>query len=422
MTQILTARAAAELAASAGRILIGGCTAEPTAIIDAVTADPALWAGRCLTGAFIPGVNNRDFSALGQETLVETIFITPGLRAGRAASTVAHLPMHYSDFWTRMSRSGVVDLIMITVPPPRRDGSIGLGLTHDFAPAALAAGARLIGVINPNMPDPAGSFALPRARFEALVESDDLLPVLAPSKTDATSRKIAEHVLKHLPKGGTLQLGLGKMQGAVLEALKDAKRYDVGYHAGMISDGILDWFDEGGFGQKTSGLSTGVALGTHGFYDRLSRAVGIRYMPVNKTHALSVLEKIPYLTAVNSVLQIDLTGQANGEYVGGQQVSGQGGMVDFIRGARASSGGRAILALPATAQGGAISRIVVALPEGTPVSVSRADVDIVITEYGVANLREASIEERAERLIAIAAPEFRDQLTNDWRQPQRPSC
>ncbi len=118
--------------------------------------------------------------------------------------------------------------------------------------------------------------------------------------------------------------------------------------------------------------------------------------------------------SVNSVVQVDLTGQANAEYVGGRQMSGQGGMVDFVRGSRASSGGLAILAMPATAKGGHSSRIVASLPGGTPVSVSRADADLVVTEFGTADLREADIETRALRLIAIAAPQHRDALWAEW--------
>ncbi len=419
MIKTLTAAAAAELANSAQRIFVGGCTSEPVAILDVVAADPDFWQKRILAGAFIPGVNDRDLSALGRNTTVEAIFITAGLRADRAAGNVAHLPLHYSALWSRMARPGIADMAIITVPPMRKDGSFGLGLTQDFAPAVLAAGARLIGVVNPNMPDVLGGATISAARFEAIVESDAPLSELPVAEPDAISRAIAAHVVEQIPQAGTLQLGLGKIQGAVLEVLRQQDRRDVGYHAGMISDGVLNWVDEGGFGEKTSGISTGVALGTRGFYDRLAQNSTVRFRSVNITHSLQVLSVIPSLISVNSVLQLDLTGQANGEYVAGRQMSGQGGMVDFIRGARASTGGRAILALPATARNGTISRIVPTLSEGTPVSVSRADVDMVITEFGIADLREASINERAERLIAIAAPTFRDTLTQDWRDMQR---
>lgn len=416
MTRTVTAAVAAELAGTAQRIFIGGCTSEPRAVLDAVAADPDIWNNRILAGAFIPGVNDRDFSALGRNTTVEAVFVTAGLRADRAAGTVAHMPLHYSSLWERFARPTVVDVAVITVPPRRKNGCYGLGLTYDFAPAVLAAGARLIGVENPNMPDVLGGATIPAERFEAIVKSEAAIPELPIALVDNTSRAIAAYVVSQIPKDGTLQLGLGKIQGAVLEALREQDRRDVGYHAGMISDGVLDWMEGGGFGRGTSGITTGVALGTRRFYERLNANAFLRFRPVSATHSLRSLSVIPSLISVNSVLQLDLTGQANGEYVGGRQMSGQGGMVDFIRGARASAGGRAILALPATAQAGTISRIIPALTGGTPVSVSRADVDMVITEFGIADLREASITERAERLIAIAAPAFRDGLTDDWRK------
>ena len=407
MPERLTTHQAAQRAAGAGRILIGGCTSEPTAILDVVADDPQMWQGQRLTGAFIPGVNDRDYSALGQGTSVETVFVTQGLRRDKAVGRVSHLPIHYSAFWDRLARRGVVDLVIVTVPPPAGDGTIGLGLTCDFAPAAITAGARLFGIINPNMPDVAGAPRLPLDRFEILVEDDTSLPTLDLPPPDATSRAISEQIVDLLPEGGTLQLGLGKMQGAVLNAVGKAKRHDLGFHGGMISDPVLALIDQGGF---SKGTTTGVALGSKGFYDKLADNTSVRFQPVSGTHAYPSLAKLASFVSVNSVVQVDLTGQANAEYVQGRQVSGQGGMVDFIRGARASAGGLAILAMPATAKGGTVSRIVAALSDGAPVSVSRADVDVIVTEYGTADLREADIETRAERLIAIAAPDHRDAL------------
>ena len=412
MPDLMTAREAALRAAGAGRILIGGCTAEPASILDIVAVDPDIWQGRRLTGAFIPGVNDRDYSALGQGTTVETVFVTSGLQSRNAKGCVAHLPVHYSTFWDRLARRGVVDLVILTIAPPAADGTVGLGLTCDFAPAAVAAGARLIGVVNPNMPDVRGAPRLPLERFEALVEDDAPLPTLQLAAPDATSRAIAEQVMPFLPQGGTLQLGLGKVQGAVLEAVNRAGRHDIGFHGGMISDSVLDVIEGGGFAR---GITTGVALGSREFYDRLVQYRAISFQPVSHTHGFGTLCAIPGLVAVNSVMQVDLTGQANAEYVAGRQVSGQGGMVDFVRGARASKGGTAILAMPATAKGGTISRIVAALSDDVPVSVSRADVDVIVTEFGAADLREADIGMRAARLIAIAAPQHRDALRAELR-------
>jgi acyl-CoA hydrolase len=373
-------------------------------MLDAVASDPELWQGVTLTGAFIPGVNDRDYSALGHGGTVETVFVTAGLRSDRAAGHVAHLPMHYTAFYKRLARRGMVDLVVITVPPPQ-DGSISLGFCADFAPAAIAAGARLIGLVNPNMPDPQGAPRLPVARFEALAEASAPLPELPSSPPDLISKQIAAQIANLIPDGGSLQLGLGSLQTAVLQAVRG--RGDLGFHGGMISDGVLEAVEEGGFRR---GVATGVALGSRAFYDRLGRAGQVRYAPVEQTHGIGILSAIPGMTCVNSCLEVDLTGQVNVEYLNGNQSSGQGGMIDFIRGARASSGGVAITALPSTARCGTVSRIVPQLAQGTPVSVARSDVDVVVTEHGVADLREVDLDTRRALLIAIADPAFRDDL------------
>ena len=401
-------------ARDAGRILIAGSAAEPRGVLGAVAAEPDLWQGRVLTGAFIPGVNDRDLSAMGHGTAVETIFVTAGLRTDQAAGAVRHLPMHYTAFWDRLARPGVVDLVLMTVPPPRADGTVGHGICADFAPAAIGAGARLIGVVNEAMPDPPGAPRLPVDRFETLGEDDEPLPELAAGDPDPASCAIAARVARLIPRGGTLQIGLGRLQAAILHAIEEAGRDDLRFHGGMVSDGILGAMEAGCF---PGGVAAGVALGGRAFYDRLGGMPDIEYLPVSETHSQQRLGAIAGLTSVNSAVEVDLTGQANAEYVGGRQASGQGGMVDFIRGARAARGGLAILTLPSTTRDGAVSRIVPALPPRAPVSVARADVDLVVTEHGVADLREADLDLRAERLIAVADPAFRDMLAGARAAP-----
>ncbi len=398
---MISARAAAERGRGAGRIFLGASAGEPAAVLDAVACEPELWRGARVTGAFIPGVNDRPFGDLAPAGAVETIFATAGLRDRPGT---AFLPLHYTAFWERLARPGMVDLVYMAVPPPQ-GGTVGFGPCADFAPAAIAAGARLIGMVNPRMPDVTHGPRLSLDRFEALCEGEGPLPDLPEPETDATSLAIAEYVLALLRPGSTLQLGLGRLQAAVLRVLENSGSPGLGYHAGMISSGMARALDRGVFGR---GVTTGVALGNASFYGRLPN-LPVRFAPVGWTHAIATLAAIPGLVSVNSVLQVDLSGQANGEFLGGRQISGHGGMVDFVRGARASEGGRAVLALPATAKGGE-SRIVPRLPEGVPVSVARADADLVVTEYGMADLREASLAERAARLAAIAAPEHRDRL------------
>lgn len=403
-TDYISARDAALLGKQAQRILLGGCTADPEAVLNAVQAEPDLWQDRIVTGLFIPGVNDRAYGGIGQGTRVETIFATPGLRA---ADRVDHLPLHYTSFGARLSRPGVVDLVYATVPPPRADGTVGLGLTCDVVPGAVAAGAGLVGIVNPRMPDTVHSPRLPRDRFLALVQDDSPLPELAPVTPDAESLRIADHVIGLLRPGDVIQLGLGKLQAAVLARLAASGLADLGYHGGMITPGIMPLILSG---QMARGVTTGVALGDAGFYGQVAQLPQVRFAPFDQTHGIAALSAIPSLVAINTVIEVDLTGQANAEMLGQRQISGQGGLVDFLRGARASTGGRAILALPATANRGQTSRIVTALAQGTPVSVARGDVELVVTEYGVADLREASLAARRDRLAAIAAPAFRDAL------------
>lgn len=411
--QFATAHRAAALAPAGARVYLGGCTAEPLAILQAVQDDPTLWQGLRLTGAFIPGVNDRDFSAIGAHTRVETIFATAGLR-DRAA--VDHLPLHYSAYWQRLSQPGHVDIAFVTVPPPGADGCIGLGLACDFAPAVVAAAARVVGVVNPAMPDMPQSPRYPVSRFAALVDRPGALPLYDTGPVDAASARIAGHVLGLMRPGDTLQLGLGKVQAAVLAALPGSGLHDLGFHGGMISAPIRAAL---GLGLFSRGLTTGVALGDTDFYADLPRHAGIRFQPVGVTHAQTTLGAIPRFIAVNAVIEVDLSGQANAEARGGRQVSGQGGLVDFMRGARASAGGRSVLALPSTAQGGRVSRIVPAFGTGTVVSVARADVDVVVTEHGVAELADQPLERRAERLVAIAEPSLRDGVWAGWEALQR---
>ncbi len=184
-----------------------------------------------------------------------------------------------------------------------------------------------------------------------------------------------------------------------------------GLHSGLVADEIADLHAAGIMGK----MVCTAAIGTAKVYDWAGVCPDLRFAPVSHTHDAAVIAAISHFVAINSVLSVDLAGQANAEMVDGRQVSGTGGLLDFVRGARAAQGGRSILALPSTAAGGAVSRIVPWLGERDVVSCPRADADIVVTEHGIAELRDRSLEERAEALIRLAAPAFRDELASAWR-------
>jgi acyl-CoA hydrolase len=201
---------------------------------------------------------------------------------------------------------------------------------------------------------------------------------------------------------------MGRLQAAVLDALADRRQLRI--HAGMVSDGLQPLFDAGALIDADDAVTAGVALGSADFYPWAARHV--RFRSVGETHDAQRLHGLHRLHAINSALQVDLLGQVNSETIGGRQVSGSGGLSDFIRGARACQGGRAIIALPACTRRGD-SRIVPLLPSG-PHSLTRCDSDWVVTEYGVADLRHRDVHARARALIAIAAPAHREALERDW--------
>jgi acyl-CoA hydrolase len=264
-----------------------------------------------------------------------------------------------------------------------------------------------VGIVNPNMPDVPNGPRLPLDRFAGLVQAEDPLPTYEAGGIGAQVAQIADHIVGLLGDGCTLQLGLGKVQTAVLAALARSRLSGLGFHAGMISAALLQPLRRGLFSR---GVVSGVALGDRAFYAAVAELPEIVFAPVGHTHDAAVLARTPGLVSVNSVIEMDLFGQANAEAIDGRQVSGQGGLLDFHRAARVQAGGRAILALASTAKGGTISRIVPRLAAGTPVCVARGDVDIVVTEHGVAQLGGLSLTERAHALICIADPRHRTWL------------
>lgn len=393
------------------RIYMGGCGAEPTAVLDALAANPARLAGSRLTGVFIPGVNRRNLANLAPGVTVEAFFVSPPLRDGFASRRVRFLPLHYSEIAARYRR-GVADVAVFRVSTPR-GGMVSLGTTHDFAAAVLAGGARAVGVVDETSPFVPDGITLPCDRFEALVDGTHSPVLLEPAPVNAALAVLARHVARLVKDGDIVQVGIGAAPTSVLTALHDHR--GLSCHAGLVSDGMVALLDGG----AVTHITAGAALGTAALIERIAHEPRIAFRPVEYTHDVAVIGAMPNFVAINAALEVDLFGQVNGETIDGKQISGHGGMVDFARGARRSPGGRAITVLAADAMKGSLSRIVPALVAGTPVSIARADTDIVVTEHGMAELRDADIDTRAERLIAIAAPRFRDDLANGWDRLRR---
>lgn len=415
MPAVLTAATFADALAGCRRLYWPGCAGH-SQVLEAWLRDaPMLAAGRWFAGVWIPGVNRFDPTALHAQARAASIFLAPDHAAAQSRGAFDHLPLHYSEAVHWLRTAARFDAVLLQVAPPDAHGRCSLGVACDFTPAVLqglAANARVLAHVNPQMPRTAGPWVA-ADRIDAWVVQEAGLPGLDDGVPDAALQAVARRVAAHVDDGDVLQLGLGKLQGAVLAALHSHRRLRI--HAGMVTDGLLPLRDAGALAADTP-VTTGVALGGAALYAACADPALVRFAPVEFTHAHATLAALPKLVAINSALEIDLWGQVNCEALDGRVVSGVGGLVDFVRGARASAGGRAIIAGTATVGRSGRSRIVPRIV-GAPVALTRHDVDLVVTEHGSAALRGLPSDARARALIDIAAPEHREWLARAWHNP-----
>ena len=417
MPEAITLDRVADLLRPGMTVFVQGASGEPTPVLQALARAPAASAGVHYVGCRIPGLNVIDPASFHPEARLTSFFVTGDIARSHTAGRVRFLPLHYSGMWQYLSALPV-DLALIQASPPDPQGQCSLGVSVHFVPAVLERAKLVLAEINAAMPAPARSYGVPYRRLDYVVETERPLLTLPGGALSDKVRRIGRHVANLVADGDTIQIGIGKVPAAVLGALHD--RRDLGLHGGLVADEVADLHEAGVMtGTRKShdrGLLVGTAaIGTARVYDWAGACRELELAPVSYTHDVRVIARIDRFVAINSVLAVDLSGQANAEMLGGRQVSGTGGLLDFVRGARLSQGGRSILALPSTAAGGKTSRIVLRLGENDVVSCPRADADVVVTEHGIAELRDKSLDERAAALIAIADPAFRDQLASDWR-------
>lgn len=316
--------------------------------------------------------------------------------------------------------SGILkaDVVFLHLSPPvDGGGEFSMGLVNDYLKIAMRRARTVIAQVNDRLPWTYADEPLDMTRVDYLVRSSR--PPLEHSTREPSEvdKKIALEVAAMVPEGGVIQMGIGAMPSAILDALHGHRR--LGLHSGMVSDAVVDLLKSGAVTNETKpfdrGVSvTGTLLGTRKLYDFAHRNPALRLVPLSITHNIGLLARIDQFISLNSAVEVDLSGQVNAEVAGGVYIGAVGGQVDYVRAARLSRGGKSIIALPATARGGKISRITARLNDPV-VTTARSDVDIVVTEHGAAHLRGRSLEERARRLIAIAHPDFRESLEREAR-------
>lgn len=312
-----------------------------------------------------------------------------------------------------------IDVVLVQVSPADEHGRHSLGVAADYLPAAIDRARAVVAEINQQMPYTLGDTLIDGSLFSGTIETDRPVLELPNPQPTTTELRIGRHAATLIPDGATLQVGIGSLPAAALVAL-DGKK-DLGVHSGIVGDGILDLIETGIVTNRTKSIDPHVTVGsalfgTRRLYDHADRNPAIRLRSVDYTHNPDVLAQIDDFISINTAVEIDLTGQVNAETVPGYSVGAVGGQVDFIRGSARSRRGRSLILLPSTARAGSISRIVSRLNQGV-VTTARSDVDTVITEWGIAELRGRSNRERARMLARIAHPDFREQLLLGSRPP-----
>lgn len=420
MTRFVNSAAEAVAAIGSGEFLWShSMAATPTVLLEAVAAraqelqgvnimqlhlehaealaDPAL-EGHVRNRCFFAGKVTRDL-----------------INQGRAD----YVPIFLSEI-PKLFRSGDqrVDTAIIQVSKPDPHGNCSLGISVEATAAACDVAGRIIAHINPNMPRTHGDSFINLKRIDYAYAEAAPLILHESRETSAVDRRVGEHVASLVEDGSCLQMGIGAIPDAALACLGDRK--DLGVHTEMFSDGVLDLLENGVVNNARKKIARGrvvtsFAMGSRRLYDYVNDNPEVAFLDVEYVNNPVVIAKNKKVMSINSAIQVDLTGQVCADSMGHRIYSGVGGQVDFVQGAMYSEGGKSIIALPSTAQRGAVSRLVSAIERGAGVVTTRAQVDYVVTEYGVAELRGRSLSERAADLIAIAHPDFRESLAREAR-------
>ncbi len=395
-------------------IFVGSGAAEPAGLVEELVAQADRFADNAIVHLLTLGP--APYVQLEHATRFRhnAFFIGPNVREAVHEGRADYTPVFLSRIPDLIrSRRAPVDVALIQCTPPDRFGYVNLGVSVDIVLAAVESARLVLAEINPRMPVVHGSGFLPMSRIHAWALHDVPLHEVEREPLDDVAREIGEHVAALVEDGSTLQVGIGQIPDAVLQALSNHK--DLGIWTEMFSDGALDLIRGGNVTGRyktihPNKISASFCFGTKDLYDFVDRNPIFTFHPSDYVNDPMRIARQHRMVAINSALQVDLTGQVCADSIGTRFYSGIGGQVDFIRGASMSPGGLPIIALRSTACDGRVSRIVGSLDPGAGVVTSRGDVRYVVTEYGVADLLGKSVRERATALMSIAHPDFRPEL------------
>lgn len=416
----VTADEAVSIVRSNDQVFVHGGSATPTPLIEALARHARSLEHVVVLHLHTEGPAPHLAPELAGHIRHRALFIGANAREAVNAGRADYIPVFLSDIPHLFDRKTLpLDAALVHVSPPDAHGYCSLGISVDVTLAAVRNAKHVIAQVNPQMPRTHGDSFVHTSKIDFAVEVDRPLWEHAMPPIGAIERQIGERVAELVPDGATIQMGIGAIPAAVGEALLDKR--DLGVHSEMFTDVVVSLVERGVVtgARKTVNrgkIVTSFAGGSERLYKFLHDNPGVEMRPADYTNDTAIIRRFPNMVAINSALEIDLTGQVCADSIGDRLFSGVGGQMDFIRGAALAANGQAIIALPATASHDKVSRIVPTLRSGAGVVTTRAHVQTVVTEYGVAQLAGRSLSERARALIAIAHPAFREQLTHAVQQ------
>ena len=324
------------------------------------------------------------------------------------------IPNYYRDVPGLIRRSYEYDAFLVSVSPMDKHGWFSLATVSSYSPAMIEKAKHILIEVNDRQPRAVCGAQIHISQVDGLVEVSHELPVLPPTKIDTVSEKIGGLIAERIRDGSCIQLGIGAIPDAVGAALK--QKHDLGIHTEMFTDSMVELIQCGAVNNSKKQIHRGQSVTTFAFgsqriYDYIDDNPGIAILPVDYVNDPAVICRNDNMISINAALEVDLFGQVCAESVGTKHMSGTGGQVDYVRGACQSKGGKSFIAFSSTAKNDTINKIKPVLTPGAIVTTSKNDVDYIVTEYGLAHLRGESLGSRARQLIAIAHPDFRDELT-----------
>jgi 4-hydroxybutyrate CoA-transferase len=406
--------------ASGNRVYLHGAAATPSVLLDALVARAAELRDVGVVHLHCEGPGPHLAPEMAGHFRHRALFIGPSARAAVNEGRADYVPIFLSEV-PRLLASGALplDAVLVNATPPDAHGYCSLGVSVEAIHAAMRAATTVIVQLNQAMPRTLGESFIHVDEIDLAVEVDVPPYEHSEGEIGPVERRIGEQVAELVPDGATLQLGIGAIPAATAVALGDKR--DLGIHTEMFTDPVVDLVEAGVITgarkERNRGkIVTAIVLGSRRLYDFVNDNPMVEMRSVDFTNDTHVIRSFNRMVAINSAIEVDLTGQVVADSIGLRLYSGVGGQMDFIRGAALAPEGRAIIALPSTAAGGKASRIAATIREGAGVVTTRAHVRTVVTEYGVAELFGRSLRERAAALIEIAHPDFRDQLRSEARR------